>query len=129
MGMEDLHEMLVNAAISGASVHICHALATGRYGGRSMWADMLSMVEGINQQGVDVSLEQYPYPCESATSPLATPSINQGQGCSSGYIRDITLTHIRGHHINPHRPLPLADAFSVAAAVQLKSNCAALQMV
>jgi hypothetical protein len=57
--------MLVNAAISGASVHICHALATGRYGGQSMWADMLSMVEGINQQGVDVSLEQYPYPCEN----------------------------------------------------------------
>jgi N-acyl-D-aspartate/D-glutamate deacylase len=69
VGMEDLHEMLVNAAISGASVHICHALATGRYGGRSMWADMLSMVEGINQQGIDVSLEQYPYPCKPPNCP------------------------------------------------------------
>ena len=51
-----------NAATTGASVHICHTLATGRYAGQSGWADMLHMVTGINAHGVDVSMEQYPYP-------------------------------------------------------------------
>ena len=62
VGMEDLHEILANAATTGASVHICHTLATGRYAGQSGWADMLQMVTGINAHGVDVSMEQYPYP-------------------------------------------------------------------
>ena len=43
-------------------MHICHTLATGRYAGQSGWADMLQMVTGINAHGVDVSMEQYPYP-------------------------------------------------------------------
>jgi hypothetical protein len=55
-------EVLANAATAGASVHICHTLATGRYAGPSGVADMLEMVTRINQQGVDISMEQYPYP-------------------------------------------------------------------
>ena len=68
VGMEDLHEILANAATTGASVHICHTLATGRYAGQSGWADMLQMVTGINAHGVDVSMEQYPYPYVSPTA-------------------------------------------------------------
>lgn len=60
VGMEDLHEILANAATSGASIHICHCLATGRYAGASGFADMLDMVTRINEHGVDISLEQYP---------------------------------------------------------------------
>lgn len=62
VGIEDFHEMLANAATTGASVHICHSLSSARGAGPSGVKDIWEMVSKINQQGIDVSLEQYPYP-------------------------------------------------------------------
>ena len=52
-------QVVALAATTGAAVHICHALSTGRYAGQSGWDDMVGMVAGANSlSGVDISLEQ-----------------------------------------------------------------------
>ena len=59
-------EMFANAAVAGAAVHICHSLSSGRSvspgTNLSGWNDVLEMATRLNLQGVDISLEQYPYP-------------------------------------------------------------------
>jgi hypothetical protein len=60
--LQAFHEMFANAATAGAAVHVCHSLSSGRNVHLSGWKDTLEMATRLNLQGVDISLEQYPYP-------------------------------------------------------------------
>ena len=62
VGLEDFHEMFSNAATAGASIHICHTLSSARAAHQSGVSDLLEMATKLNEQGIDISFEQYPYP-------------------------------------------------------------------
>lgn len=61
--IEAVHEMLGNAAGSGASVHIVHI---GSSGLRQTHV-LLDMIDGARRRGVDVSTEVYPYTAASTS--------------------------------------------------------------
>lgn len=52
-----LQEVIANAAVTGAAVHMCHI---GSVGGVQVPV-MLEMIDGARRNGVDVSTEVYPY--------------------------------------------------------------------
>ncbi len=56
-GVEGLQEVIAVAAITGAPLHICHVSSVGL----SATADMLAMVEGAADNGMDITTECYPY--------------------------------------------------------------------
>jgi N-acyl-D-aspartate/D-glutamate deacylase len=61
--IEAVHEMIANAAGSGASVHVVHIASVGL----RQTAILLDMIDGARQRGVDVTTEVYPYTAGSTS--------------------------------------------------------------
>ena len=59
--IEAVHEMIANAASTGAGVHIVHIGSSGL----GQVPTLLSMIEGAQASGLDVTTEVYPYPAAS----------------------------------------------------------------
>ncbi|WP_420632634.1 amidohydrolase family protein [Candidatus Palauibacter sp.] len=59
--IEAVHEMIANAAGTGASVHIVHLGSSGLH----QVPSLLSMIEGAHERGLDVTTEVYPYTAAS----------------------------------------------------------------
>lgn len=56
-GVEGLQEVIAVAAITGASLHVCHISSVGL----SATPELLAMVEGAAGNGLDITTECYPY--------------------------------------------------------------------
>ena len=59
--IEAVHEMIANAAATGAGVHIVHIGSSGL----GQVPTLLAMIEGAQARGVDVTTEVYPYTAAS----------------------------------------------------------------
>ena len=61
MGVEAMQEVVANAVVTGAPLHIVHANSS------SLWtiATVLDLIEGAKSQGFDISTEVYPYTAAS----------------------------------------------------------------
>ncbi|MYL06000.1 MAG: amidohydrolase family protein [Gemmatimonadales bacterium] len=59
--IEAVHEMIANAASTGAGVHIVHIGSSGL----GQVPTLLSMIEGAQERGLDVTTEVYPYTAAS----------------------------------------------------------------
>ena len=60
-GIEAVQELIANAAITGASVHIVHVGSSGL----SQVPIILEIIEGARTRGLDISTEVYPYTAAS----------------------------------------------------------------
>ena len=59
--IEAVHEMIANAASTGAGVHIVHIGSSGL----GQVPTLLSLIEGAQERGLDVTTEVYPYTAAS----------------------------------------------------------------
>ena len=59
--IEAVHEMIANAASTGGGVHIVHIGSSGL----GQVPTLLSMIEGAQASGLDVTTEVYPYTAAS----------------------------------------------------------------
>lgn len=60
-GIEALQEVLADAAVTGASLHVFHVTSMGL----RQTPVMLRMIEGARRAGIDVTVEAYPYTAAS----------------------------------------------------------------
>ena len=83
-GIEAVHEMIANAAATGAGVHIVHV---GSSGLRQVPA-ILDMIEGARSRGLDVSTEVYPYTAASTgiRAAIFDPGWRERMGADYGDI-------------------------------------------
>ena len=71
-GIEALQEVLSDSASTGARLHVLHITSMGL----ANTPILLAMIEGARQQGVDVSVEAYPY--TAASTGLASALFDPG---------------------------------------------------
>lgn len=63
MGIDAMQEVVANAAATGAALHIVHVNSSGL---RDL-PDVLRLIEGARERGIDVSTETYPYTAASTS--------------------------------------------------------------
>lgn len=83
-GVEAVQELIANAAITGASVHLVHVGSSGL----SQVPLILAMIDGAQRRGLDVTTEVYPYTAASTSlqSALFDPGWRERMGADYGDI-------------------------------------------
>ncbi|MGR9053347.1 MAG: amidohydrolase family protein [Gammaproteobacteria bacterium] len=81
-GIAGLQEILGNAAATGASAHIAHITSSGI----RQTSDMVEMIVGAKAQGLEISMEAYPYTAASTAlgSAFFDPGWQQRYGIDYG---------------------------------------------
>jgi N-acyl-D-aspartate/D-glutamate deacylase len=70
--IDGLQEVIADAAVTGASLHVVHITSAGR----TMTEVALKMIDGARARGLDVTSEFYPYP--AAMTGLESAVFNEG---------------------------------------------------
>lgn len=82
--IEAVHEMIANAAGSGATVHVVHIASSGL----RQTGILLDMIDGARRSGVDITTEVYPYTAASTSikSAIFDPGWRERLGGTYGDI-------------------------------------------